>query len=338
VNPYEYNRIQAVITVSGIDRGIKMLEGGIGRARSVIETDLDTLYHGFAGAALVSNGSFLWGAPITYLYTALGEEPEKMTLRYTLFEKLMPKNISCWLQPAYFNYQGDQMGEIRDMIPGSDFLTQNVSSSSPHTYRVLDHIEVSVRWENGAFWEPPHPVNVSTPVYAYYTMYEDIPQFPRDLPVGFIVGRNSNTLSMAGESEAGIRGACSAAMYTLRTAGAIHLVQSTSFIGWFGGSLGYMQDCYNAADWLGNIDGQLDELKGSPENDGFVAKENQFIQKTYVGKENDSKPVLYNVVGSESIGYKEFFDLNHESIQYIDTPSVRDEIELMIYQARLVRP
>jgi pimeloyl-ACP methyl ester carboxylesterase len=336
---YEYNRIQAVITVSGIDKGVKVLEGGVGSLRAKIDTDIATVYRGYTSAfRALKNMDSVWHGDFLYTYSSETPEKEISKIRNMIFDQILPQDISKLVKPIYYNYNPEKMGEIRDMVPGSDFITQNVCRAASHTYKVFDREEQVWHWTLSWIGIPYYWYTYE-PVYKFCTEYEDVPVFPRDLPVGFIVGGNANSLSMTDGKESAIRGACKVSKYGMALAGLMHVNQSVLLVGLFKGSIGYAQDCFNAAGWFGDIDGQLNELKGSPENDGFVAKENQFIQKNYINPNSSgSKPVLSNVVGSDRKGYKELPDQNHHTIQFVNNEPMNTEVELMVYQAKKIKP
>ena len=57
--PNEYKNLKAVITVSGIDKGIKALDGGFTPLKSKVQNDINTIYNGVNG--------FIIGMPLTSL-------------------------------------------------------------------------------------------------------------------------------------------------------------------------------------------------------------------------------------------------------------------------------
>lgn len=330
----EYNRLQAVITMSGIDKGLKSLDGGRGTLISRLEKDIEIIFDGVIGCMRVN--TFYSCNLNTQILTGNGSHAEICeNIKNWLVDGVLPDNLSVWVKPALnTDYNLDEIAEIRDMIPRSNYLKTYVSDSTSHTYKVKTGREKVWKWRKGFLglyyytyeWEN---------VYKMKTAYEDIAKFPEGIPVGYLVGMKSNTLSMMDDDdEDKIRDICDGAEIVMNVAGGLHVVQCVCIFGLFTGSNVWAADCFDAADWFGDIDGELNQLKGSDENDGLVAKESQYIPKTFKDPNTGStRNVHTNVVGGGRNGYTEFPNHNHKSIRYGNNKDVMDEVGVMIYQS-----
>ncbi len=118
-------------------------------------------------------------------------------------------------------------------------------------------------------------------------------------------------------------------------AGIVHTARSLDLIHLALGSAGHASNCFNAAQWLSNVDGELNEIKGSSENDGLVAKESQFYPKTFYNPAtNKIEEVHSKVLSDNPNGYTEFEEYNHMNINPGTNDKVKAEIKKMIYKAR----
>jgi len=95
------------------------------------------------------------------------------------------------------------------------------------------------------------------------------------------------------------------------------LIVNMLIYGYFMGSPVYYGDAVRAENYVNNIDYQLNLLKGSSQNDGLVALENQYYPKS----------MHNNVLLGGEEGYEGFPKLNHKNIK--DDETVRDKIEKM---------
>lgn len=275
--PEEYKKLDAVITVSGIDKGIKALDGGFGRLKSVANNDVDILWNG-------------------------GTEEE--------------------------------LKEIYDMMPKSEFINRNVSETEKVYYkRIVGYNSVWV-WHCTYVWFVPvwYFTVEKEPIYQTFVSYKDKPKFDEELPVGYIVGADSNTLGFLDETvEDCVRKTMQSTAALMINAGIVHTARSLDLIHLALGSAGHASNCFNAAQWLSNVDGELNEIKGSSENDGLVAKESQFYPKTFYNPAtNKVEEVHSKVLGNTSTGYIEFSEYNHKTISPSDNQRVKQEIEKMI--------
>lgn len=118
-------------------------------------------------------------------------------------------------------------------------------------------------------------------------------------------------------------------------AGIVHTARSLDLIHLALGNAGHASNCFNAAQWLSNVDGELNEIKGSSENDGLVAKESQFYPKTFYNPAtNKIEEVHSRVLSDNPNGYTEFEEYNHKNINPASNDKVKAEMKKMIYKAR----
>lgn len=337
-DPAEYNRLKAVITMSGIDRGLKALEGGVGAFKAKVWTDVFTLYDGVAGTIDV-----LLPGSATILKVIGGFTASSSYIKGALEDMIVecfPEEQQAYLYPALgSNTNLDQMGEIRDMIPRSAFIKEYVTDSTSYTYKVQTGTTKVWYWAKG-WLGIPYLTYRNDPVYKYYSSSFDKPKIPAGMPTGYLVGLNSNTLGMLDEetggtvSEESIRDTCGTMEVVFNIAGGIHAALWVATLTLCNYQETLMNDCFDAADWVGDIDGQLNELKGSSQNDGLVAKESQFIARTHYRMDTKTTVNVHpNVIGSKAEGYREFKHLNHATIRTANDIEVEKEIKLMLSQA-----
>lgn len=337
-----YNQISSVITVSGVDKGLKALEGGFPAVKSRAMTDVNIIWNGMRAtvAAIPLVGNILGFLIPTDLSSTInfvtGTMQTANNISVSLFDKsLYPSPIAQYVVLALNNTQTDELQEIKDMIPQSSFITNNVVSSTKHTYKVQTGTNWYLTWASKklGFIRIYYLKKVTEPVYTTYATYEDVPKFNTQKPIGYIVGLKSNTLSMLDSSlENETRDVVSKMESVFNTAQIVHIVKCCGFLGLISGSVGYAQDADKAKKWMRDFDDELNELKMSTENDGLVAKESQYINKTFYNPNNGTTKIIQpKTLGRDSRGYVTF-DLNHKEIIYND--DVKQMISTMQTQAK----
>ncbi|OHE72508.1 MAG: hypothetical protein A2413_02780 [Treponema sp. RIFOXYC1_FULL_61_9] len=326
----EYNRLDGIITVSGIDRGLLALDGGFGTLKARFNTDTNIIWRGFrAGVGVFDIGStgILSGAPRQIGDVSL------------LLSNFLPGEFRAYVKHALSDASEDSLAEIRDMMPGSTFIKENVANNKEFTYRVITGTAsgwrlVQISTIFGKAWVP---VYLTWNTYAYYSAYMDVPVFSNDIPVGYIVGLNNNTLSiMDPAAENDIRKKVSDMKDAFAKIQDIHFWKCVGIIGMFSGSAQYGYDAGQAKKWMANFDGELNELKGSGENDGLVAKESQYYPKKFTDPNTGEKlDVHTNVLGKTSEGYVGF-PYNHRQI-WEEAADVESKYKEMVIEARTAR-
>jgi hypothetical protein len=357
-NPAEYNKLQAVITVSGIDKGLLALDGGFGPLSAKFNSHAGTVYNGLKStiAAVVDIISLIPGwQPGGYLLQFITHHdflyPSTTSVRNWMLDMFAPAEFKCYIKPALNNADPNSMAEIRDMFPRSNFIQQRVASSQRHDYKVRTGTDIYLDWCVVATKKIfKKRINIwgwqwkSRPVYSWYTAWQDIPKIGNELPTGYIVGLDSNTLKMTGK-EGDIRKFTSSMSVVFDIAYSIHSVQKWIPIwGWVMNSSTNANRAHDARNYMRNIDSRLNDLKNSSENDGLVAKESQFIPKTFTHPVTGQ--VTYghtNVLGKTSEGYVGYPQYNHKNISPIDKQGnvsnnlVMNKISEMIFEAKDLR-
>jgi len=300
-HPGSENKIDAVITISGIDRGLKMLDDGLGGFKRRASANMINV---------LGNG----------LLTATG-----IFDRYNIFAMLLPRNCLTaaidivleltpsswrpyWLE-AWRTTDPGKDSQLDSMIPNSTYINDNVVViTGTKTYKVKTgektvNTTITDRTTDGSWIIMPH--TYTTEEYRYYTRTGTVTQFDANVPLGFIVGTDSNTLGMAEEKEKTIRNALRGAEIAFGVIEGVHIAKCARIWGLFFGSAALAQDADKARRLMRYFDSALNDIKGSSENDGLVAVESQYIPRA-----NMDNPVLW---GGEK-GYYEVHQ-NHNKIE-----------------------
>ena len=335
------NNLQAVVTVSGIDQGLKALDGGLPAANAKIRRDVEILTDGAYG---VLNALPAVDILLSALKSFAGFDARQFNkFGWWLINLILDKHpgLSQWVKPALQATTAaaeqatlNKYCEIRDMIPRSNFIQQNVLESKPYTYQVqtgttrhLGWKRVTNRW-GWKYWALRWQYS---PVYSTYIGYKHTSKLPENIPMGYIAGTKSNVLSMAGSKEQDIRNGLKWGGYIFATAEGFHIAKCVGIVGLFTGSPRYATACANARDYCWNFDSRVNNLLGSSEHDGLVAKESQYIPKTAHKK----------VLGRTTQGYTTF-NYNHAEIfNYNGTgmppKEVQEEITSMLEHGKGIR-
>jgi hypothetical protein len=357
--PELYDKLNCVITVSGIDRGLKALDGGVDSLTAKLRRDYQVLYYGALSAqhalddimpAIILNCILKQESrdiyrPILEFYFGMCLVPSDPGVLLNFFNML---NIMPELAYIALAFNGVKMSEIDDMVPGSKFITDTVVNTNGDTKKVVivaGYHQV-VRYDVKKIWgflPMIYSYTVKEPIYKLVDVYdgkeklridgnknenEDQDKNKDKMPLGFIVGLKSDSFSINEDEEKDSRDAIKYIGIALEAARIIHTVRMSLIYGYFAGSPAYYDDAVRAKKYIDNIDDQLNELKGSPQNDGLVALESQYYPKSIHG----------NVLGGyEDISYVGF-DLNHKEI--IKDDEVKKRIEQMADDAikKRVRP
>ena len=332
------NNLQAVVTVSGIDQGIKALDGGLPAANAKIRRDAAILTEGVCGVLTNPVLTQVLLDVLAIFSISKINDLKNMWPEIWDFITKFHRMFGAWIKPALKASTPRKAqkiladyGEIRDMIPRSNFIQQNVLESKPYLYQVqtgttrhLGWEQVTNRW-GGKYWALRWQYS---PVYSTYIGYKYESKLPENIPMGYIVGTRSNVLSIAGSKEQGIRKVLKAAGEVFAAAEAVHIAKCVGIVGLFTGSPRHAAACVKAREYCWNFDSRVNNLLGSSEHDGLVAKESQYIPKTVHGK----------IVGDKDKGYTTF-NYNHAEIfNYNGTKKppkeVQEEITSMIEQGK----
>lgn len=336
-NPAAYNKLQAVITVSGIDKGLLALDGGFGPLNRKFREDIGIVYDG-AKSVIASRIPLI--DAVNYFFDVY---PSSSDTENKLINNL-PDNFQCYVKPALNGADPNTMAEIRDMFPRSGFNRNYVSDSIVHTYKVQTRVELYWDWcvvKTYRVWG--HTIKIwgwaskTRPIYEWFTAWEDVPKFGNELPTGYIVGLNSNTLSMTGK-ESAIRFVAQVTRDIFDQAYHIHSVAQWTPFGFVMNSRGNADRAKKARNWMDDIDGEFNELKGSSLNDGLVAKESQYFPKTFRDPNTgEVRRKHTNVLGNDPKGYVGMLRYNHKDIGPDTNEEVKAKIAAMMDEARFKR-
>jgi pimeloyl-ACP methyl ester carboxylesterase len=302
-DPDNFKKLNAVITISGIDKGLKALDGGLGTLSNNLKSKIN----------IFGNGLRATFGVLDYFGVL-----NKITPRNALADQAMifidffPGELKLYLKEAFKDPNSPDLAQIHDMAPRSNYIKTNVADITPRSYGVQTGSKVVLEWR---YTRGPLGIKIwylwigSVPVYSYYTAYEDTPKFEMSLPVGFIVGTNSNTLSLAEGNESKIRDTLNGFGAAFVVAESWHILKSVCIIGLFTGSVTYAKDASRAYKLMHNFDSEINDIKGSSANDGLVAVESQYYPATFYHPGNKTtSTVLKNPLG---VVYKQY---NHEII------------------------
>ncbi|MCQ2585418.1 MAG: hypothetical protein MJ185_07500 [Treponema sp.] len=321
----QYNRLAGVITVSGIDKGLKALDGGFTNTFNKLENDISILANGARGVCGVTIATDLIRKITESALTAIIQT--NRTAIFYVLKKMNP--ILNYTLTAYQYPNSPNLQELKDMIPGSAFINKYVSTTEKITYKVKTGTETVwvIKYKKVLGVKIPYPAKTTRDVYKYVDTYKDKPVFDSALPVGYIVGANANTLSMMDAdsingvhtNENKIRNGFKTAKTVFNVAYGVHIAKCVGIVGLFTNSPTYAKYCKNAADWCGNLDGEINELLGSSKHDGLVAEESQFYPKTFYNNVTGRYEEVHSkVLASESAGYKRMTKFNHMNITPAD--------------------
>lgn len=330
-NPEEFKRLEAVITVSGVDKGLKALEGGFGPLKARAGEDVNILYNGYEAVKDVSPIFSIAGGCVEFLLDVHKE---------VIIDKIgeFAPGIIDYVKAAWNGGTENQLKELYDMMPNSNFIQKNVSVTEKKTAKRISGYNTEWYWDTSFFI--PLLKTRQVPVYEYYDYFYDSPKFSNDLPVGYIVGLNSNTLSMINSknsttNESIARGCLKAAEIGFGAAQIHYIGTCVLLYGLFNGNVTKATYCNSAREWVANIDGELNEIKNSTQNDGLVAKESQFYPKTYFDvNTNQNKEVHSKVLSTSDIGYEEFPEYNHMTISPLDNEVIQTRIKDLLNKTR----
>ncbi len=157
-----------------------------------------------------------------------------------------------------------------------------------------------------------------------------------NLPIGYIVGTDSNTLGFLNDAEdidineSDVRTSAAIIKGAMYTAAAVNIAKSVASLGVLSYHATAANNCISAGDWFKNIDSEINELKGSNENDGLVAKESQYYPKTFYNPNTKRNEEVHSKVLSKTmLGYETMY-YNHMTINPNKNDETKDTIFKMI--------
>lgn len=301
--PEEFNKLSAVITISGVDRGIKALEGGFGPLKSKLSEDVSIVVKGVSGAFLafdVTGFSSLLNNNIT--------QSGLISMLLGCTSKSTVDNIITALSVLFSDYDFDfnyflrgwnnepysRIEQLYDMMPGSNFISSKVCETSTKTVKQKIGTTKSYYWtyRKVGVLKVYYLTYKEVPVYFTYTVTTSKAKFDSSLPVGYIVGTDSDTFGLItynpkkNKIESWKQTAAHAAMNGAGTVMALASAANTAEAVTCGITFNVVgaashttaaANCGKASSYFYNINKELNDIKGSSSNDGLVAVESQYI-------------------------------------------------------------
>ncbi len=328
----DFEKLGAVVTVSGIDKGLKALDGGFGPLKSKLYSKAHALWAGFC--ALFSACPQVEFCGLSLLPLSLD-----LVLNEVIFP-IVPEDVEFYLREAWYGCDSENIQQLYDMMPGSDFIKENVCESKVNYCKYLEKYTDKIVWKSG-WLGIPYFVFEKVPVYKTIAYTSDLAKIPDEVPAAYIVGLNNNSLGMLNTEEdpvleAKIR-SCVTELFCLYTmGGVVNMALSVLNAGCLNFPMAAFYTvntvfCMNAAIMCGDVDGQLNDLLSSSEHDGLVAKESQYIPKTWAHPLTSAvNDVHTNVLCDNDTGYKAYYDYNHRTIAPTVNPEVKKYIQNII--------
>ena len=315
----ELDKIDAVITISGINRGLKMLEGGLGAFKERANKKVRIIGNGLIASAVAAIDIHIltFGLSTGIILKKYGAEIKNLTQELAfLLDKLPEIMNSFWVQ-AWISTKEEDFPQIRDMIPNSAYIKEKVLQKAYYYYRVKTGEKITYEWRYTMqgklkLW---NLITRKVPMFSIKTTTDSIRKFGGMVPVGFIAGTNNKTLTMADEKEKEIRKGIIVAEIIFRIAQGVHTAKNWLLIGLFTGSLVYAKDARIAKEFMENFDSVIQkDIILSTKGDGLVALESQYIpQISHFPINNGYLINLPRVLGGTPEGYVPV-SRNHKNI------------------------
>ena len=285
-----YKQLSGVVTFSGIDKGLKLLENKGANFRASLYTDVNILSSGLYGVFKVFDFvpgeifyDFIFGRAVgktmTDFFWDLGDFILCDCLEYS----------KGFAYPIMHNSAWNQYAQIRDMCPQSDIIKKYVLEEKPYYFPVVSGTKTVIVWKKG-WLGIYYPTLETEKKYAIVKTTDVNMKVDKDLPLKFIIGTHNDTLSMASQNlQDGFDIGFKIAGGVFTTAEIAHIVKCVTPIGFFTNSPVYAYDCAKAADWCFGYKREINELLGESSNDGLVAVSSQ--QLPTLSKEKSSEQV-----------------------------------------------
>lgn len=329
-----FERLSGIITVSGIDKGILALEDGFDGFKNKIYEDAAIIRDGVSGAAINTNfivNSVLPGLLPSFTATmtaaiATLNLPYEESLVLGFLSMIMPDLFDNYIMAAWQGGSYEELAELYDMMPQSNFIKENIAECDYVVQKRQIGTETvqTIDWVGSFIFLIPIIGYKEVPIYEYYNVpINEKTKFNDDIPVGYIVGTKSDSLSLTDSSD---REKIEDALSTMKNvfASALNAGTLTQILIPGIGTLitgSSTADCGVAYEWCNNYADQLNQLKGSDDNDGLVAVQSQYYAKS----------VHEKVLGSNLPGYqKEGYIRYGENHRYINPDSNKEVYRMVL--------
>ncbi|MCL2138447.1 MAG: hypothetical protein FWH41_02830 [Treponema sp.] len=327
-NPYRIDDIDAVITVSGIDQGLQTLKGGLPelvkklnkkadiigkglKSVSVASVDLTVILFLTASITgpIVTTLLLIVGSAVSLVGLAVGIAGIALTDARLFVLMLIPEPMRPYFLDAWLNPKPANFAQISDMAPESSYIKDYIITEKKMN-KVKTGTKRAYEWRTKTVGKRKvkYLWSGKVDVFKYVTETRLVPQFNENVPLGFIVGANNNTLGMGGKDKEDIANKVIKGFKAgFVTAQALHIAKCAGLIGLFTGSPKYANDANNARKFCNNIKAEISGLLGTTKGgDGLVATENQHISKSLL-----ENPLLGT---TDELDYVKMEHHNHVSI------------------------
>lgn len=324
-----YSHIKGVITLSGIDQGLKLLANNGANFRYRFFADVGILTRGVLGCVAVIPGGDLFSNSLQYFIPIydLGTSAIGYGIATAVLESIPETKNIC---TPVLSGNWDEYEQIKDMCPQSDFIKKYVIDKTFHYEKKESgsHTAYRVRWATKKVgWvriKYPYIQKYTVTEYKNYEITTNNVKLDKNMNMAFLVGANNDTMSMVDDDSLrdGIDDGMEAASIVFTTGEVAHIARCACLGGLVTGSVKYAYDCGKAAKWTRDYKGELNDLKGSDANDGLVACSDQSLPtKTDIDGVSE-KTILTN---TETHKYS---SLNHATIA--DSATVKNTYKALI--------
>ena len=315
-DPDEFKKLKGVITISGANKGFKALEGGFNVFKYKLYSFIDVIANGLNALNILEIEPSLTNLYSGNYPSAAGVNFNLQNPAVRLFLDLIPGPLSIYIVPVLSTNNYDDIAEIRDLVPFSQFANTYVADAKVEIRkRITGTIEKLELF--------PFPHIVIDYVFEYYSVYDDEKiQFGEKLPVAYIIGTDNNTLGMINNSDlkqaSELKQAVEKTIATLAisfevaeiyydmincsTFGLAHLLTNTYTSS---------QNARRAKKMFKDFNGALHGLLGSTENDGLLAQESMEYKS---GNVFDRREIEANHVVIKDIKTTETWDAVRENL------------------------
>ena len=312
--PNSLNRIDAIITISGIDQGLKALDGGLAGLKATASSKVNIVGNGLRAALGVSD-----------IFAVLANfiPRNKLADGIGFFMSILPPTMGKYWEVAWRTTNIDSFPQLRDMVPRSQYIRDNVVDTKTHTYKVKTGSQLTSELRSKKvlgikvwyLWIGYVDTYKTVSVDEVTPKFNPALQSAHAVPLGFIVGLDNKSLSMA-DNEKAIRDGIKAAEIAFGFVQGVHVVKSVSLVGLLTGSVGFATDANRARELMANIDSELYDIIGSKQGDGLVAFESQFIPQKFTDPNTkaERQHLRNKILGKTNDGIVRMSKFNHKNI------------------------
>lgn len=325
---YDPSRLRAVITVSGIDKGFLPLKDGLDPLKRTLYTKVDIIWNGFVGGLAIFPMLDILIENIhsrTDSMDSFYKDDSAWNLAVDLAAMLLVSTGSFdqTVGNALVSGNLDALPEVKDMATGSAFMQEYVSEFEERQVKGISGYYPTIKLEKRKIWFATVwvPVVVMAPRYTYYEVETYTPRFS-DVPVGYIVGTKSDTIGMLpNDMQEIIDNTVAVCNVAGGAAIAAHVGKCALGVGLFTGSPRHITNISKMLMLLNNKQEAINDLLGSDENDGFIAKKSQYYTRSEY-----SNNLVKNSLGYVSLHY------NHSEINPDGDSESADRVKREVYK------